>query len=60
MMPERHRFREKPVDKRSNSGWITQVAVVLLIAAGFLAWQSPAYWAQKWMPNVAAAKARAL
>jgi hypothetical protein len=58
MMPERYRFRETPVAKRSSSGWITQVAIVLLIAAAFLAWQSPVYWAQKLMPTVHAVGAR--
>jgi len=58
-MPERYRFREKPVEKRANSGWITQIAIVLLIAAAFLAWQSPGYWAQKLMPGANATKARA-
>jgi hypothetical protein len=60
MMPERFRFHEKAVDRRPSSGWVTQVAIVFLVAAAFLAWQSPAYWAQKLMPHGAPASWRAL
>jgi len=59
MRPERHRFHEKPAEKRSDTGWVLQVAVVLLVAAAFLAWQSPLYWAQKPVLSAPPAKARA-
>ncbi len=52
MMPERYRFKESPEAPRANGAWITQVAIVLLVAAAFLAWQSPVYWAQRLTPIV--------
>jgi hypothetical protein len=57
MMPDRYNFREKPAEKRTNSGWITQVAIILLAAAAVLAWTSPSYWAQRFIPHSAVTKA---
>ena len=58
MLPNRHNVREKPVEKRSSSGWLLQAAIILFAASIALTWQTPGYWAHKFMPSASPTKAR--
>ncbi len=58
-MPMNYRLEEKPEKPRATNNVIVQISVVLLVAAAVLTWQTPAYWAQKFIPSAPVAKARA-
>ncbi len=56
-MPMNYRFQEKPDPPRATNNVIVQISVVLLVAAAVLAWQTPVYWAQRFIPTAHPAKA---
>ncbi len=57
-MPMNYRFEEKPERPRATNNVVVQISVVLLVAAAVLAWQTPVYWSQRFIPGAMAAKAR--
>ncbi len=57
-MPMNYRFEEKPERPRATNNLIVQISVVFLVAAAVLAWQTPIYWAQRFVPHAQAVKAR--